>query len=555
MIMRSGRALHALTTPLWILYALWAMLFYQLVFTAWTLQYSVYGVLGVVVACLLFIYAFARRDRRTMIRFTLFSLAVSLGIPSFASESMAWRIIDYIVFVVFALFLGRWLVKMRLSRLFLVILFITAAELWVPLGDMSVLSMFQVQYTGHLGSQDPQIPSIPVAAAANPDQPGHQEIVTLQAHRPIKGEAQDLINMMVQPTDASTVQDAIVELQHSYDIVAVTPGHLRYHLSYPTSTILRELPFSDLGMVDFPFTTTHFLTLFGRTRMYLSLSESPGALLSTVLNPGRMADSIASLSLQTASAEKANWDAVTGRTLADGGPLYLKDGYLTGTYQGQSVHVQTRGDVLLGVYRLLPSTLMQAPQAVIEGNNDIQVVSLPPDQPRILATLRGSYLNSLTTDIVFADVRGTGVDQLLLNTVPAQMVELSPQLTWQTLWVSARSSFRFESAFKQPGKDLIIANSPGYLSNAPTRYLGGYLFQAGELVPVFRAYHGDLVSLRTVHVTSATTPELLTSVYAHQEIMLLKPAVIPWQLLVEGLYVLVLLIGLVRRLQGRGRLV
>lgn len=553
--MRNGRAKNALATSLWILYALWAILFYQLVFTAWTVQYSLYGVIAVVVAALLFLYAFPRGDRKTLARFSAFSLAVSLGIPSFASQVMAWRIVDYVVFVVFALFLGRWLIKMRLSRLLLVILFITALEVWIPLDDMSLLSMFQVEYTGHLGSQDPQIPSIPVATVANPQKPNLQEIITLRAHRPISGEAQTLINMMAGPVDANAVQDAIVKLQHSYDIVGVTPGRLFFHVSYPSLNSLRQLPFSQLGMVDFPFTTSHFVNLFGRTRMYLSLSQNPGDLLATVMNPGRMADSIANLSVQTATAEQANWDAVTGRTAAQRGPLQLVGGYLTGTYAGRSIHLKNSGDVLLGVYRLLPRDLMASPQAVIEGNNSLQVVSLPPDRPRVLATLHGTYLNPLTTDIVFADVTGSGQDQLLLNTVPAQIVALTPQLTWQTLWVSGRSSFRFETAFAQPGGDLLIANSPGYLNNAPTRYLGGYEYRGGQLVPVFRAYHGDLVSLHTVHVTSTTVPEILTSVYANQEIMLLKPTEIPWEALVEVIYVALLVFGLVRRSRKGGRLV
>ncbi|MCY0875336.1 MAG: hypothetical protein OWT28_03525 [Firmicutes bacterium] len=552
--MRDGRAWRVFTTPMWILYALWAMLFYQLVFTAWTIEYSVFGVIGVVVASLLFIYAFPRADRRTLIRFTIFSLAVSLGIPTFASQPMGWRIVDYIVFVAFALFLGRWLIKMRLSRLLLVVLFITAAEVWVPLDDMSMLSKFQIEYTGHLGSQDPQIPSIPVATVANPTNASLQEIITLQAHRPIEGEAQKLIDLMAGPVNYTAVQSAIDKLQHTYDVVGVTPGRLFFHVTYPGRSLLRQLPFSDLEMVDFPFTTANILTLFDRTRMYLSLSENPGDLLSTVMNPGRMADSIASLSVQTARAEKANWDAVTGRPTVAPGPLKLANGYLTGTYDGETVRVKNAGDVLLGIYRLLPTSMMKSPQAVIEGNNRLQVVSLPPDRPRVVATLHGTYLNPLTTDIVFADITGSGTDQLLLNTVPAQIVGLTPQLTWQTMWVSARSSFRFETAFSQPGGDLLIANSPGYDNNTPTRYLGGYKYSNGQLLSVFRSYHGDLVSLHTVHVTSAKTPELLTSVYSNQEIMLLKPTVIPWQSLVEGLYVLMLMIGLARRSRKGGRL-
>lgn len=545
--MTSARLRRLLATPVWVLYSLWAMLFYQLVFTAWTLQYSFFGVLGVLAASLLFLFSYGKRDRKTMVRFTLFSLAISLGIPSFASEPLVWVVVDYIVFVLFALILGVWLVRMPVVRLVLVIAVITLAELWVPLSDMSVLSHFGVEYTGHLGSQDSQIPSIPVAAAPDPARPGLDEVVTLQAHRPVKGEAQELVNLLGQPGAPAGLQDAIVQLQHSYDVVGVTPGRFGFRVASPAMSVLRGLPYHAIGLVDFPFTTSHFLDVFGKTRMYLSLSANPGELLQMALSPGHLADGIAGLSLQTAADEKANWDQLTGRgqTTVDG--LTLSRGYLSGTYAGVPVRVKTSGVALFGVYRMLSSAQFSSPQAVLEGNNLIQVIALPPARPRVLATLKGSFSSPLTTDVVFADVAGTGVDDLLVNTVPAQILRLTPDLSWRTLWVSGRRSFRFETVFPQKGGDLLIANSPGFDSDAPTRYLGGYLFEGGQLVPQFRVYHNDLVSLHTVHVTSATTPELLTSVYAHQEIMLLKPSEVPWLAIVEGGYVLVILIGWIRR--------
>jgi len=542
-------------TPLWIIYALWAMLFYQLVFTAWTLEYSIFGVIGVIAASVLFIYIFPSQDRRTMIRFTLFSLAVSLAIPSFASESLLWRILDYVVFVVFALFLGRWLLKMKLTRLLLVIVSITLAELWVPLADMSVLANFQVQYTGHLGSQDPQIPSIPVAAAGDAKRPGLQQIITLQEHRPYKGEAQQLIGLLGQPGYSTSVQDAIKELQHSYDLVSITPGQLRYHLSYPSLATLKQLSFSRMGLADFPFTTSHFLNVYGKTRMYLSLSQSPGSLLEMVLNPGNMAKSISALSLQTAAAEASNWDALTGRnrTFIDG--LTLDRGYLSGNYHGATIHVKTAGVVLMGVYPLLPKSVSPLPEAIVEGNNVIQVITLLAGNAHVIATLHGTFNNPLTTDVVFADLLHSGTDELLVNSVPAQILRLTPRATWQTLWVSQRDSFRFESVFPKPGGDLMIANSPGLDTNSPVRYLGGYRYLDGQLVNVFRVYHNDLVSIHTVHITTASAPELLTSVYAHQEIMLLKPTTVPWLLLVELSYVLVIGWGLYRRIRKGARLV
>jgi len=548
----ESKLLRILKTPFLIVYALWAVLFYQLAFTAWTLEYSVLGVLFVLAASLAFIYAFPRGDRKVVVRFTMFSIMVSIGIASFASESMTWRIIDFIVFLALTLILGRFLVKVRTLNLFFVIIAITLLQVWVPLRDLSTLAYFDVRYIGHLASPDPQVPSLPVAAIPDPTRLGLQEIVTLRGHTPVKDEAQNLINLSnANPGNSASILNALKELQHSYDVIAVRPGRTRLITHYATTQELSQLPFSALGLIDFPFTTAHFLNVQNHTRMYLSLSASPGSLLSTLLSPATVATSVANLGLQTAQAEQSNWRTVTGHTSDQTAGLSIQNGYLTGVFNGAPVHFRTTGVAVLGVHHMLPPANGGGSQAIVEGNNTIQVVALPPAKPRVIATLHGSYLHPLTMDVVFADLTGTHQDALLVNTVPAQIFQLSSAGSWQRLWVSGRDSFRFETVFKRPGGDLLIANSPSLMNAAKTRYLGGYVYRNGQLVRVFRVYHGNFVDLHTVHVSSPTQQELLTSVYSHQEIMLLGPQVLPWMLLVEIGYGLTLLVGIVRRIKGR----
>ncbi len=550
--MAESKLLRMLKTPFMIVYALWAVLFYQLTFTAWTLEYSLLGVLFVLAASVAFIYAFPRGDRKVVVRFTLFSVMTSVGIASFASEPLVWRIIDFVVFLVLALILGGFLVGVKTRRLFVVIIAITLLQVWVPLGDLSTLAYFDIRYIGHLASPDSQVPSLPVVAMPDPTRPGLQEIITLRGHRPVKSEAQDLIDMAnADPAQATSILNALKELQNSYDVIAIRPGRLRLITHYATTQELSQLPFSSLGLVDFPFTTTHFLNVANRTRMYLSLSAGPGSLLSMLMSPGTVATSIANLSLQTVTAEQSNWKSVTGHSVDQTDGLSIQNGYLTGTFNGVPVHFRTAGVAVLGVHHMLPLSVGGGSQAVVEGNNTIQVVALPPARPHVIATMQGSYLHPLTMDVVFADLTGSHQDALLVNTVPAQIFQLSSTGSWQRLWVSGRDSFRFETAFKRPGGDLLIANSPSLMNAAKTRYLGGYLYRNGQLVRVFRVYHGNFVDLHTVHVSSASQTELLTSVYSHQEIMLLGPQVLPWLLLVEAGYGLALIVGIVRRVKGR----
>ncbi len=540
------------TMPLIAIYAVWTILFYQLVFTGWTIEYSFYGVLAVIAATLVFLFAYPKRDRKLLIRLTLFILMVSFALTSFVSESMSWRIIDYVVLVILALALGRWIVKLSVLRLLFVVIVISLMQLWVPLSDLGLLSTFSIRYIGHINSPDKQVPSIPVALINDPTRHGSQEIVTLRGHAPLKGEAQQLINMMANdPKQAQNAISAIEELQHEYDLVTVSPGGLGFKEHSATPAELMQLPSYRLGLIDYPFTTPHFINIGSKVRMYVSLSQTPGQLLTTLLQPGSIANALSNLSLSTSHSVSANWANVTGRSSHAVDGLSIQNGVLVGQYHGTAVNVKTSGVAVLGVYPILPLSVTKTPQAVVEGNNVIQVISLTPGNSKVVATLRGTYLYPLTRDIVFADLLGNQQDELLVNTVPAQIFKLSANGGWQDLWVSGQPSFRFETVFHHANGDVIVANAPADITTSPTRYLGGYRFEHGVLVPVFRAYHVDLVDLYTAYVTSAETPELLTSTYAHQKIMLLAPSKIPWLLITEVVYVVLVILGLLRRTQRR----
>ena len=540
-----------LTTSFLLLYSLWVVLFYQLLFTAWTLQYSYIGVLAVIVASLLFYFIFPKNDRRFVFRFTLFSLMTFFALDGLVNYTLTWRIIDWIIFVVLALILGRIFMRQNVLQLFLVIVVLTGFEIWLPSDSLSTLSHFSVDYLGHLASQDPQVPSLPVTTIPDPNRFGQQMILTLQAHKPFKDEAQTLVNS-VALSGSNQIENALVEIQHSYDLVTIKPGRLRYHTGFATPQELSQVPVNTLGTADFPFSTSHFLNINGDSRMYLSLSASPGEWLDMLLSPGHMSSDLANISVQTEKEEANGWHQLTGRNPLDQKQGFtLNNGILLGEYDHQAVHVKTGGMVILGVYHLLPKSVLNSPTVLVEGNNLIQVVSLPPNKPKVIATLYGSYSHPLTSDIVFADVLGNGTEQLLINTVPAQIVQLTSTDKWKVLWYSGRDSFRFESVFPQSNGDIMIANSPSLVSNSPIRYLGGYVYKKHQLIQQFRVYHGNLVNLQTVYVSAGSQPQLLMSVYDHQEIMLLGKERIPLYDLVISGYVLGIIIALLRRRRRR----
>lgn len=555
--MRKTFANPWVATIVLMLYAVWTVLFHQLVLTAWTLQYSYLGVLGILVAAALLFVSFPREDRKPVFYFTAYSMLAGIGLGNVLTQPAPWNAVDLVVFLILALALGRYVVRIHFVQVIAVVAALVALELWVPFADMGVLSAFTLRYDGALAQPSPLHDSLPDALTRSANHANPRQTILTLADLPISAdEKAPLLRAMMPFTPGQPASYRTQLLAQSLTIAALKQTGNSYTLQPATAVQLRAVPFTALALAEFPFHTARIISANNQASLHIAepLTDSPTTLLSMLLNPDTLPLTTARLAVESARATAYSW----GLHVADSTPaiagLSIQNGLLHGTFHGQPVQIQTQGVSLLGVEPFAASAGRGSLQAIVEGNNLLQVITLPPDRVRILATLKGSYIHPLTSDIVFGDVLGNHTDALLINTVPAQIVALTPHNQWQTLWSSGQASFRFETATPQAsGADLLIANAPALYSTDPTRYLGGYVYDNHQLKRVFRVYRANLINIQSIGTTNSGAPFLMATVFDQPALMVLDPSDIPWLTLIDIGFAIVILTGLVRRARRRVR--
>lgn len=531
-------------------YAVFLLLFHQLVLTAWTLQYSYLGILGIVVAIGLVYYTFPKSDRRPLFLCSAYILMAGTGIASVLNQVGVWRWVDYVCFFLLAFALGLFWVRLRWPYIVAVIGILTGFQLWIPFDNISVLSAFTLSLDERLADPSPLWSHFPAVTVPS-GQRSAQSVLTL-AQRPPRDKAIPVyLDAIMQKLPGASRAQAQRFLSQSLEFVSIRHQGAGWTVMPASAGQLDSKSFVDIGLVDFPFRTAHVIAGQGHLRLFVAPTAPATGLLSMLFSPETLPQSVARLANQSTAQMQLDWESLThGEELYVHG-LTMTNGTLRGVFHGQTVDFRTAGLDLLGVYSLVPKSVSPSPQAIVEGNNTIQVIALPPDRVHVIATLYGTYSHPLTSDILFADLAGDHVDSLLINTVPAQIVSLSSYKRWRHLWVSGQASFRFESIVpRAQGSDLLIANAPATFSTTPTRYLGGYVYDHHQLQRVFRIYRDNLVNIETAPLVSVHSWDLMATVNDQPSVLVLVPSRIPWLAMVDGFYGLLVLIGLIRRVGG-----
>jgi len=541
-------------TVLCVLYAIWLILFDQLVLTAWTLQYSYWGVLGILVVGTLLYVVFPRAERKRVLLFTGFCLLIGIGLSTVLFQPLIWRVLDYIVFVALALGLGTLVLQLPAVRVVAVVVGLTAFEIWVPFSDMPLVSAFSIDADVHPIAQPSLWTQVPAVALEPMGKGFPRTIVTLAQATPTPRDSSlEAISLARQGLDLTAPATVHTLLNNSLAVVALSGHATGFSLTRATPGQMARVPVTQLGLTNFPLQTAYLTHGSSEYRLYEADTTSPATLLSMLLQPETLPLSTALLEEKSLQRSRASFASATGRTVPMSGSVSgwsLKGGVLTGHVFGHVVSVATKGVVVLGLAHLLPVRANELPQVVVEGNNLIQIVEPSATGGRVVATLRGSYRHPLTGAVSFADLMGNGVDDLLLDSSPAQIVSLSATGQIVVLWVSPDPNFTFLAVYPQSQGDLLIANAPATLSTSSAVYLGGYVYRNHALQRAFRAYRDNLVQVTTIAHPGSKRPDLLAVADGNPSVLLLTPTVFPWLTLVDVLFGIVLLTGFVRQRQG-----
>jgi len=135
------------------------------------------------------------------------------------------------------------------------------------------------------------------------------------------------------------------------------------------------------------------------------------------------------------------------------------------------------------------------------------------------------------SDFLIADADGDGADELFISGSNAMILRPNPESAWEPVWVARPEdeSFRFEHV--APPTDgtsppVIVALPPSRVRDHPRRYVEGFQLDGDRLVSRWRAL-ATLVNVRWADLDGDGRGELLGSFYRSHSVLVARPHGIP----------------------------
>lgn len=186
------------------------------------------------------------------------------------------------------------------------------------------------------------------------------------------------------------------------------------------------------------------------------------------------------------------------------------------------------------------------------GKN-LQVVALEgPKAGSVIGEIGPDQVTDISTsEFLIADINADGIDEILLNTEKAKVLQLKEDGNWEILWSSRDTSFRFEDfdTLGSSKKPEVIALSKSVVRNNATRYMTGYQYSPEGLVTQWRVFSG-LINLSAADVDGDNEKELIGYSYRNHRIFVLEKHNVPVTQLLYGLTGLLIAYGLYLRFFG-----
>lgn len=300
------------------------------------------------------------------------------------------------------------------------------------------------------------------------------------------------------------------------------------YLKHPaTKEEVAALPFPSLALTGFPYYISSWTVNNEAVRQHFTPSVDPKRVLTSFFNPLSITAAMDKQAEDALSATRKNWSDAFGRSNSPAIP----------------------NGALVGKGKFMPGN---DSQLVVVKNNEVQLIdgNNPSETP--IAAYKGSWDEPVTSNLVIGDVDGDGIDELLLNTIPARILKLNANRTWNTIWESGTDSLRFE--FVQPGvkagsKPMIVTNDPSLVRDKPDRYLTGYTWQNGQLIRDWRVFKTNL--LFPFPIDNQTWA---SGFYGTPNLFVIRPLPVSLQTVLAGMYALLIVGGFGYQLLKRGRL-
>lgn len=536
----------------WLLFILWALLVNAV--NVWFIgplvqDYTILGVCSVFAMAALWLTSIPARFRRRWISFTIFSMLLGSGLASLAFYPLLRRI-ELGFLMALGLFLIAWLFgKIRISSLVLTIIALVGANALLPVTEWPFLTHFKVTYHGKADLLPTDLSALPFDVITT--QSGKHEIVTLENQLETKAQIQQAISAAGSYPDE--LKNVIRGFHHRYELVVISDQNGRFSQHPASPAEIAEVNPNQLMESIFPFDRAYWAVENGHVYQYSVPTATPQQMTVLANAPAAYPSSVLSLAEATENAEMNDWKKVlqTLQVHPDIAPFAIQGGFLNGSFHGHTIHLPVDSAVILAEGSF---TGRGTHQLLLEGANELQIVSLDVAGARITTTYRGPAASPLPNDIRTGFIDNSGKQAIFVNDVPAYILQANAQGVLKRVYTAPNESLRFEgsAAFAKGQAPEILTNDPSFMRDAPTRYFTSYTYSHGQLIRNWRVYHTNVVNVHTVQFEPNGPTYVVAGIFATGKFLVLERHYLPVVPVTAGLLALSVVIGWVLRWRSRG---
>ncbi|MFD2370000.1 hypothetical protein ACFSO0_08480 [Brevibacillus sp. GCM10020057] len=533
-----------LTTLGWALYAIALLLIYHLLVKPAFLDLTWIALL-VFLPLLAFCYYVVHPDeRRTVLAFTVGVLLLDRALTRVDVKTTAALLIGGAVAVIVVALLAKWYGRLNWKAVGSLVVVALLANVTFNRDNLAALSHFTVQYESDRLYNGQWVDYFPMTLY-DVDNDGKQEIITY-------GNADELplpeaTKKPETEEEKKALADKLLHLQSepvSLYVLTWKDGKLvrmpNNQITPETMALLKEqLPTDYPG---FPYYTMK------DGKLVPNVQRQPYAegMLQVGTAPYR-AFMLDMENIANQLAENGGSMDVRHQLGSKYKDLHIKDGMLTGTYDGKPFSGATKATKLLTTM-----VLPDGKEGLLIMGEHLSVIEVQDDGTiREAYTLTRKEAELATAEFIPADIDHDKSDELLIAGKPSYILKPKPDGTWDILWASAEgdNSFRFSNfAAVGNGQPEIIAKAKSWVSTTDSRYLSGYEYTPDGLKENWRIYL-PLINVQVGDVDGDKQNEIVATIYNTHRVLVFKKHDIPVLPLTIALFVGLLGYGVVRRVR------
>ncbi|MBU7006495.1 hypothetical protein [Phosphitispora fastidiosa] len=553
-------AKFAVNTLIYIVFAGYLFLLYELLIVPAILDWSLYGILLSLSIAGLLVYALPPAHRRNLSVLGLTFLLMVRALDNISFLEWYLRIPGVLAVFIILGFTSRVLGRIAPTRFLIVFLVALVINFSITLDEVPLWSEFSIKWRSPvLYLQGGTVDYFPLQSA-DLNEDGMAEIIT-------QGNLKAVEKARENPLDRDKENKLLWNENNEYMVFGWN-GRTFDQLEstgYSPKLLVGAL---QRDYINFPYYTTDW----SRSEETLKQNLNPLADLDDIVSKTmRFGDAPfynLALSLDSTRMRQESWNRLINGMVQQQEASPAKDvpvssvkisepfelsaeitnSQLQGTFAGEQFSETTEATAILGAGRLLSG--ISAQLAVLGTKLQILNVS-PSGEIKLINEITGEQIPDISSaEALLADVDADGTDELMLNTEQARILKLDDAGSWKVLWASTDDSFRFEG-FASLGPDQkphIIALSKSNVRNNRTRFMTGYEYTSQGLQQKWRVFSG-MINLTAADFDGDQENELAGSVYKKHVVMVLEKHRLPVVPALYGLTLLLILTGIGIRLR------